>query len=433
MRDAIVRSSMHRRRKGSFEAFDDVALLSAVRTPWSDLGGPLAKVSPTDLGIKVARTVLARSAMDPAAVDAVIAGSVAQSSFDAYFMPRHIGLYSGVPVAVPALQVQRICATGLEILHQAAERIDRDDADMVLCVASESMSRNPIAAYTHRGGFSLGEPVQFKDFLWEALFDPAIGINMIETAETLAQQYTISRQDVDEWAHLSFARAMAAQEQGWFDDELVTVQSERFEQDGYCTRSIALPRKVAKVSRDTHIRHSSLETLAALPTLSACGVQTAGNSCAVVDGAAAMLVARASHFREMPLLAMLRASAVVGVEPELMGLGPVQAIRLLLERTGLSLDDIDLFEINEAQGAQVLAVQRELGLDPRRLNVCGGAIAMGHPLAATGLRLAMTLGRQLKQSGLRFGIASVCVGGGQGMALLLESPTFTRTRRTPHH
>jgi acetyl-CoA C-acetyltransferase len=352
---------------GQYSAFADVAIYAAVRTPWVDLGGALAQVSPIDLGIKVGREVLARAGVDPLAVDSVLAGSMAQASFDAYLLPRHVGLYSGVAQSVPALGVQRICATGFELLRQAAEQL-RDEVQLALCVASESMSRNPIAAYTHRDGFRLGGEVQFKDFLWEALYDPAPGLDMIATADHLA-------------------------------------------------------RRAAAVTQDSHPRPTDLAALSRLRAVHANGVQTAGNSCAVVDGAAAALVGRASACTR-PALAQLLASAVVGVAPEFMGIGPAPAIRLLLQRSGLSLDEIGRFEINEAQAAQVLAVAQELQLDSARLNVQGGSLAVGHPLAATGLRLVMTLARQLRRHNLRYGIAAACVGGGQGMALLIENPAY---------
>ncbi|MFK4134988.1 thiolase family protein [Pseudomonas luteola] len=412
------------RQRGLYSAFDDVVLLGGVRTPWVDYCGALGQISPIDLGIKVAREVLARSGVAPDQVDSVLAGSVAQASFDAYLLPRHIGLYAGVPLEVPALQVQRICGTGFELLRQAGEQIGLGQAEIALCVASESMSRNPIAAYTHRSGFRLGASVEFKDFLWEALMDPAPGIDMIGTAENLARRYSLTRAEVDTYALASFNRALAAQGAGWFADEIVPVQTEEFRLEGYRTRGIQLPRRIASVAVDSHPRPTSLDALARLAAIHEGGVQTAGNSCAVVDGAAAMVVARRSSRTDGPPLANLLAASAVGVAPEVMGIGPAPAICLLLERSGLTLAEIARIEINEAQGAQVLAVQRELDIDPERLNTCGGAIALGHPLAATGLRLTLTLARQLQANHERYGIAAACVGGGQGMAVLIENPNY---------
>ncbi|KQV21920.1 acetyl-CoA acetyltransferase [Pseudomonas sp. Root329] len=405
---------------GQYSAFTDAAILEAVRTPWIDVGGALAQVSPIDLGIKVGREVLARAELDPWTVDTVLAGSMAQASFDAYLLPRHIGLYSGVPQQVPALAVQRICATGFELLRQAGEQL-RDGAELALCVGAESMSRNPIAAYTHRGGFRLGASVDFKDFLWEALYDPAPGLDMIATAENLARRHGLSREAVDVYALNSHEQALQAQTSGWFADEIVAVRNESFELDGYQPRGITLPRRVDAATLDSHVRRTDFLALAKLRAIHAGGVQTAGNSCAVVDGAAAVLVGRASAGTR-PALANLLATAVVGVAPEFMGIGPVPAIQLLLQRSGLVQDDIALFEINEAQGAQVLAVAQALEMDTNKLNRRGGSIALGHPLAATGLRLVMTLARQLREQNLRYGIAAACVGGGQGMAVLIENP-----------
>ncbi|WP_070884633.1 thiolase family protein [Pseudomonas sp. D2-3] len=407
---------------GQYSSFADVAVIEALRTPWSDLNGPLAQVSPIDLGIKVGRAVLARAGLDPAAVDSVLAGSMAQASFDAYLLPRHIGLYCGVPQQVPALAVQRICGTGLELLRQGAMHL-QSGGQLALCVGSESMSRNPIASYEHRAGFRLGAPVGFKDFLWEALLDPAPGVDMIATAERLAVEHGISREQVDAYALGSHQRALQARDSGWLAEEIVAVGNERFELGGYQARSIELSRRVAEVAQDSHPRPTDAEALARLNAIHPGGVQTAGNSCAVVDGAAAALVGRAADCTRSPL-ALLRASSVVGVPPEIMGIGPAPAIRLLLQRSGLGLDEIGLLEINEAQSAQVLAVSQALELDPARLNQRGGSIALGHPLAATGLRLVMTLARQLRDANRRYGIAAACIGGGQGMALLIENPGY---------
>lgn len=407
---------------GQFSAFEDVAIIEALRTPWSDLNGSLAQVSPIDLGIKVGRAVLARAGLDPTAVDGVFAGSMAQASFDAYMLPRHIGLYSGVPQQVPALAVQRICGTGLELLRQGAMHL-QSGGQLALCVGSESMSRNPIAAYELRAGFRPGASVGFKDFLWEALFDPAPGVDMIATAERLAVEYGISREQVDAYALGSHQRALQARDSGWLGEEIVAVGNERFELDGYQARGIQLPRRVVEVAQDSHPRPTDAEALARLSAIHPGGVQTAGNSCAVVDGAAAALIGHACDCTRPPL-ALLRTAGVIGVAPERMGIGPAPAIGLLLERSGLRLEEIGLLEINEAQGAQVLAVSQALGLDPARLNQRGGSIALGHPLAATGLRLVMTLARQLRDANLRYGIAAACIGGGQGMAMLIENPGY---------
>jgi acetyl-CoA C-acetyltransferase len=409
-------------KNGLFIAYDDIWLLDGVRTPFVDYTGALGLVSPTDLGIKAARGVFERAKISPTDVGAVIAGSVAQASFDAYVLPRHIGLYSGVPLDRPALLVQRVCGTGIEAIGQAADAIRLKKIELGLCVGAESMSRNPIAAYTHRSGFRMGQ-VEFKDFLWEALLDPAADVTMGDTAETIAREYKITREDVDRFAELSFSRALAAQTTCFLSGEIVPVVSETFELSGYKPRGIRLPKGVENLAVDTHIRASSYETLAKIrPAFG--GVQTGGNSSAIVDGAAAALVGSGSYAqsREKKPLARIVAVATVGVPPEIMSIGPAPAIRRLLDGVGLLLDAIDRFEINEAFAAQVIGVERELKLDRGKLNVNGGAIAIGHPLAATGIRLAVTLARELERSEKRYGVASACIGGGQGIAMLLENP-----------
>jgi acetyl-CoA C-acetyltransferase len=403
--------------------WDDVWLLDGVRTAFAEYATVLSLVSPTDLGIKVARAVFERSGVPPSDVGVVVAGNVAQASFDAYMLPRHIGLYSGVPVEVPAQLVQRVCGTGIEAIVQASDAVAQGRADVGLCVGAESMSRNPIAAYTHRNGFRMGQ-VEFKDFLWESLLDTAANCTMGGTAENLAKRHNISRADVDQFAACSFARAVAAQN-GFLAGEITPVVNEDFEiaHPGYQRRGIRLPREVREFATDTHVRPSPLEALAKLKPAFG-GVQTGGNSSGIVDGAAAALVASGSYVRahgKTPLGRII-AAAAVGVAPEIMGIGPVPAIRSVLDRAGIALDAIDRFEINEAFGAQCLACIRELKLDQDKVNVNGGAIAIGHPLAATGVRLSVTVARELKKSGKRYGIASACIGGGQGIALLIENP-----------
>jgi acetyl-CoA C-acetyltransferase len=407
-------------------AFNDIWLIDGVRTPMVDYCGAFGGLSPTDMGIKVGREALARAGVQGAEIDTVVTGSMAQADVDAYCLPRHIGLYSGVPIEVPAILVQRICGTGFELFRQAADQITLGYANAALVVGTESMTRNPIASYTHRTGFKLGAPVEFKDFLWEALDDPAAKVSMIQTAENLARKYGITREEVDAFAARSFEKALAAQAAGVFAEEIVPVATEVFELAGYEPRGIKLPSKVKLAEADTHPRPSPLEALAKLRTVYPGGVQTAGNSSALVDAAAGAVVTSGAFARERGLqpIARVAAAAAAGVPPEIMGIGPAPAIRALLARTGLTLDQIDLFEINEAQGAQTLAVQRELGFDIERLNVNGGAIALGHPLAATGVRLTVTLAKALKRRGKRWGIASACVGGGQGMALLIENTSL---------
>jgi acetyl-CoA C-acetyltransferase len=409
--------------QGLFQRFENAFILDGIRTPMVDYMGAFADANPIDLGIRAARAVIARAGIDAAAIDSVITGNMAPGGFDQFYVPRHIGLYAGVPVAVPALQVQRICGTGFEVFRQAAEQIALGSSHLALVVGTESMTRNPIAAFDHRGGFRLGAPIGFKDFMWESLTDPAAGVSMIQTAENLAKKYGITRADVDAFASTSFSRAVAAQEAGWFSGEIVPVSSETFELDGYKPRQLKLSGKAPVADRDTHPRPTPPEVLARLRSVFKDGVQTGGNSSALTDAAAAAIVASSEVAKAWgrPPLARLAAAAVVGVPPEIMGIGPAPAIRRLLAGHGLQLSDIARFEINEAQGAQTLAVARELGLDLDKLNVHGGAIALGHPLAATGVRLTITCARQLRDIGARWGVASACIGGGQGIALLIEN------------
>jgi acetyl-CoA C-acetyltransferase len=408
-----------RPKNGIGTTYKDAWVIDGVRTPFADYNGALGQVSPIDLGIKTAREAFKKTGASPEDVGIVITGSMAQASFDAYMLPRHVGLYSGVPQETPAHMVQRVCGTGIEVLAQASDATSLGRAELALCVGTESMSRNPIASYTMRGGFRMGH-VDFKDFLWEALLDTGPNATMGDTAENLARQYQITREQVDEFASRSFARAVKAQGDGFLTGEIATVTTEKFEADGLNARGIKIKDEL---KADTHIRPSSVEQLAKIrPAFG--GVQTGGNSSAIVDGAAAILVSNADYARKLGKkpLARILASAAVGVPPEIMGIGPVPAIRAVLERAGLKLDDIDRIEINEAFGAQVMACARELGLDEDKLNVNGGAIAIGHPLGATGIRLTLTCARELKRSGTRYGIASACIGGGQGIALLIENP-----------
>jgi acetyl-CoA C-acetyltransferase len=401
--------------------YPNAFLIEGVRTPFADYNGPLSGASPIDLGIKAARAAFARTGISPADVGTVVAGNMAQASFDAYLLPRHVGLYSGVPVEVPAHLVQRVCGTGIEVVMQAADTVSLGRAQLALCVGAESMSRNPIAAYTHRGGFRLGQ-VEFKDFLWESLLDPSPKATMGDTAENLARQYQITRPEVDAFAARSFERALAAQKSGFLAGEIATVTNETFELTGYNARGLRLKGEDKELKSDTHVRPSPLESLAKIKPAFG-GVQTGGNSSGIVDGAAAVLVSSSEYAQRhgKTPLARIIAGAAVGVPPEIMGIGPVPAIKAVLEHAGLALGDIDRFEINEAFGAQVMACARELDLDEDKLNVNGGAIAIGHPLGATGVRLTLTVARELKRAGLRYGIASACIGGGQGIALLVEN------------
>ena len=299
--------------KGFFNAFADVWMHEGVRTPMVDYCGALGHISPTDLGIKAARAVLERAAVPGDHIGSVLTGNMAPGDFEQFMLPRHIALYAGVPMEVPALMAQRICGTGFELFRQAGEHIQGGACDAALVVGTESMTRNPIAAFDHRTGFKLGAPVGFKDYMWEALKDPAAGINMIQTAENLAKKYNITREEVDQFASDSFAKAVAAQEAGFHAGEIVPVVTEKFELEGYKARGIKLQGKVTEVATDTHPRISPPEVLAKLKSVYEGGVQTGGNSSALVDAAAACVVTSGSYAKahgKKPLARVVAAAAV---------------------------------------------------------------------------------------------------------------------------
>jgi len=402
------------------ERFADATLLAGARTPFVDYNGALAMISPTDLGIHAARAALGRAGLDPARLSATVAGNCIQASFDSLFFARHIGLYAGMADDKPAHGVQRLCTTGFEAIAQAARCTSSGEGEAVLAVGTESMSRAPVASYTQRGGFGLGQ-VEFKDFLWEALFDTGCSTAMGGTAENLARLHHVTREETDAFAAESFARAIAAQEAGRLAAEIAPITEAVFEGKGLKPRRLSLPRKVEQVSADTHIRPTPLDALARLKPVFG-GVQTGGNSSAIVDGAAAVVIttAKLAAAGGVAPIGRVLAASVAGVPAEVMGIGPVPATLALLGRLGLQVTDIDLFEINEAFGAQAESVRRALGVSRDHFNVNGGAIAFGHPLAATGLRCVLSVMLELQRRGGGRAIAGACAGGGQGMAVLVE-------------
>lgn len=412
-----------RGEEGGFGArYEGIVVVGAKRTPFGEFMGAFARVGPTDLGIVAARAALAQSGLSGADIDQVIFANVAQSGPDAFYLPRHVGLYAGIPPSSPALLVQRICGSGFETLIAGAEQIALGKARAVLCGGTESMTRNPVASYGARSGVEMGRP-DFVDTLTAELLDPSVNASMGQTAENVAKKYGVSRQEADAHALLSQERALAAQQAGRFAEEIVPVAAGVIEFPGLQPRKIQLPRKMERLDEDQHPRRTSAEQLAGLrPVFAKDGVQTAGNSSGIVDGAAAAVLCGEAFARErgLTVLGRLVASATAGVDPSLMGIGPVPAVRLLVKHLGVKLSDMDLVEVNEAFGAQFLAVAKDLGLDIERTNVNGGAIALGHPLAATGTRLVGALLYELGRRGGRFGLASACIGGGQGTAVLVE-------------
>ncbi|MBI2271189.1 MAG: thiolase family protein [Bacteroidetes bacterium] len=416
----------HHKQKGVGIIFDNIFLVNGARTPFGRYCGTLSHVSPTDLGIYASRGALDRCTLSPNDIDQIIVANIGQSSCDAYFLPRHIGLFTGIPTEVPALMVQRICGSGFEVIITASEQITLNKAQAVLCTGTENMSLAPTVSFGNRMGYPLGRPV-FKDMLWEALDDTAAGYPMGYTAENVAKKYNITRKDTDEYAKLSFDRAVIASERGVFKEEIVPIQNSVFEIEGLKSRKITLPKGIASLASDEHIRATTFEALSKLPSVfSDVGVLTAGNSSGIVDGAASVIIADRLFIENRALKPISRvvAAASCGIDPKIMGLAPVPAIRLLLEMTGLKIDDIGLFEINEAFSAQVIGCERELNIDRSILNVNGGAIAIGHPLAATGGRLSLTISKEMTRRKVKYGIASACIGGGQGTALLFENVNY---------
>ncbi len=381
---------------------------------WRKSRRPISASSPP-------RAALEKTGTKPEAIDAVIGANVAQSSYDAYYFPRHVGLYSGVPIDRPALLVQRLCTSGFEAILQAADAIKLGKAETALCVGAESMSRNPVVSYTLRGGFRMGQ-AEFKDFLWESSLDTAAMKRMGDTAEALAQRYQISARGGRSISPpRAFARGVAARERGYFEGEIVPIHNQRFAREGYAPRDLALPRGVKSYAEDSHLRPTSRELLRGLsPPSAACKPAATARPSSTAPPRSWLAAKRAGKNGGEPL-ARIVAGAAAGVPPEIMGIGPVPAIRHALELAGLKLEAIDRFEINEAFGAQYIAVERELGLDRAKVNVNGGATAIGHPLGATGVRCTLTLARELKARKLRYGIASACAGGGQGVAIILEN------------
>ncbi len=392
----------------------DIVFLSAVRTGFGSFGGALKDLSATDLGVFAARGALLRAGLESGKVDHVIFGNVIQTSADAIYLARHVALRAGCPEETPALTVNRLCGSGFEAITQAAQLIMLGHADVVLAGGTESMSQAPHVIRGARWGLRLGPPPPLEDTLWEALRDSFCDLSMAETAERLADQHKLARADVDAVALRSQRRAEAAWERGAFAAELVPVE----------IVDRKTKQKTAWASDEHRRPDSTAEGLAKLPPyFKTDGVVTAGNASGIVDGAAALVVSSTEWARDRGVapLGRLVTWAAAGVDPRIMGWGPVPATRKALERAGMTLDQMDLVEVNEAFAAQYLAVERELKLDPARTNVDGGAIAIGHPLGATGARITAHLLHALRQRGGRFGLGAACIGGGQGMAVIVEA------------
>jgi len=387
----------------------DIFVVDGARTPFGAFGGSFKDVSAIDLGATAARGAIDRSGIDKDSIDHVIFGNVIQSSPDAVYMARHIGLKAGVPVEVSALTVNRLCGSGLQAMISGAQAMLLDEASVVLAGGTENMSQAPFQSYGARWGLRLGN-AQLTDYLWEALTDTYAGCDMANTAENLAAQYGISRTEVDEYALRSQQEAKRAQEACYFSAEIVPV-------------AVKTKKGEIAVDRDEHPRpDTTIEALAKLPPVfRKDGVVTAGNASGIVDGAAAVILATEERLNGKKPLGKIVSWATVGVDPKIMGIGPAKAIPMALDRAGLTLDQVDLVEVNEAFAPQYLAVEKELGLDRSKTNVNGGAIAIGHPLGASGARIGLHLLMELRRRGGRYGVASACIGGGQGIAVVFEA------------
>ena len=388
----------------------EVMIVGGARTPMTDYVGALKDVSALELGAIAARGAFERTGVKPEWVDHVVVGNVLQTSADAIYGARHVALKAGVPIEVPALTVNRLCGSGIQAAVSGAQLIQLEEAGVVLTGGIESMSQAPHVIRGLRGGLKFGQG-KLEDALWEALVDTHCGCSMAITAENCACKYGISRQEQDEYALRSQRLADRAWVDGRLAEEVVPVE-------------IKSRKGVDVVFRDDHMRpETTADVLAKLPAaFKKDGCVTAGNASGIVDGGAALILASRQACDRYGLnpLGRLVDWASVGVDPSYMGMGPAPATRAVLERTGLTLDDLDLIEVNEAFAAQYLAVEKELGLDRERVNVNGGAIALGHPLGATGTRLILTLLLELRRRGRKRGLATACIGGGQGIAAILE-------------
>jgi acetyl-CoA acyltransferase 2 len=380
-----------------------VVILSAARTAIGKFGGAFRDLTATQLGVIAARAALERANVTPAKIEHVIFGNVLQTSADAAYLARHIALKAGVPQAVPALTVNRLCGSGFEAIISGAQLLLLNEAQFVLAGGTENMTQAPHVIRGARFGLPLGQG-RLEDSLWAALTDTYCNLSMAETAENLAMKYGITREQADDFAYESQMRTKAAQESGRLSEEIVPL--------------------AGMLERDEHPRPGTTrDALAELkPVFRKDGVITAGNASGITDGAAAVVLSTAEKAAADGLkpLARIVSWGITGCDPSFMGIGPVPASRIALERAGLSLKQIDLIEVNEAFACQYLAVEKELGLDRHKVNVNGGAIALGHPLGATGARITTTLIYELRRRHQRYGLGSACIGGGQGIALLLE-------------
>ena len=390
----------------------NVYIVDGARTAFTAFGGSFAGVDAVQLGTVTAVEALKRSGVKPEQIDHVVYGGVITTGANSAYLARHIGLYAGVPQEVPALTQNRLCGSGMQSVVTAAQQILLGEANAVLAGGAENMSQSPYSNFEQRfGGAKIGD-LKFIDMLSATLTDQYTGNGMGMTAEKLAEQYSISREEQDEFALLSHARAVAAREAGKFKEEIVPV-------------TVKTRKGELVIDTDEHIKDGgTMESLAKLrPAFKKDGTVTAANASGINDGAASVVVASEQFVQDNGLkpIARIVSWGVVGVDPTVMGIGPVPAIKQALERANLSIEDLDVVEVNEAFAAQYLAVEKALGLDREKTNVNGGAIALGHPVGASGTRVIINAAYELKRRGGKYAAASLCIGGGQGIALIIEA------------
>lgn len=390
----------------------EVYVIDGARTAVGILQGTLSNVSAIELGIIAAKGAIERSRVDPQMIDTIVMGNVIQSSKDALYLPRHVGLKVGIPIDVPALGVNRLCGTGLQAIVSAAQSLMLGEGEIALAGGAENMTQSPHVLRGARTGYKFGQSVQLEDSLWEALIDTYTGCGMAITAENLAEKYGLTREEIDAYALRSQQTARSAQQAGWLAEEIVPVTVK--DRKG----------NPVEIKQDEGIRDTTMESLAKLPArFKKGGVVTPGNASGVNDAGACVILATADAVQKHNLKPMARIVSwgIAGVPPDIMGIGPVPAIRQALKRADLTLDAMDRVEVNEAFSSQYLAVEKELGLDRDKTNVNGGGISIGHPLAASGTRLTITLMYELRRHQLKYGVASLCIGGGQGIAAVFEN------------
>lgn len=393
---------------------DDVVFLSAARTAFGTFGGTLRDLTATDLAVTAATGAIERAGVAADAIQHTVFGNALQTSSDAIYLARHVGLRVGAPQEAAAITLNRLCGSGFQAVVTGAMEILLGEADVILCGGTESMSQAPhVVRGTRWGTQRLGPAGQYyEDLLWEALTDTFAGCSMAMTAENLADRYGITREEVDEYALRSQRLAEQAWGEGRLESEIVPV-------------TIRTRKGETSFARDEHIRpETTAEGLAKLrPYFKEGGTVTAGNASGIGDGAAALVIssARWAESNGAKPIGRLVSWGLAGVDPEYMGIGPAPASRAALEKAGLAVSDMDLVEVNEAFASQYCAVERELELDREKVNVSGGAIAMTHPLGASGGRITVHLLHELRRRGKRYGLGTACIGGGQGIAVVVEA------------